>query len=281
MTSNNEGTNLQSYKILLSNDDGIDSPGLISLVKVLQASKEPRFDIKVVAPSTQQTATGKSMSFNKPVRAFQKQVTDELQGIAVEGTPADTVVMGIRKYHPDVDFVVSGINAGENTSIHSMFTSGTLAVCLEASLGYGLPGWAFSLDMDSKYFFRTTEEQSLNDYDNAAKKSLEIMSKVLFSGGFPDGVSFMNVNFPKGLTNKTPIRITKPSINKYANIPVEEKDPRGIPFYWVWGNLIDPEPETDTECIKKKHEISITPYHLQKLQEIDGDQANNLKKVLQ
>ncbi|MFW9991343.1 MAG: 5'/3'-nucleotidase SurE [Candidatus Odinarchaeota archaeon] len=267
------------YKVLLANDDGIDSPGLISLAKALVNSKQPRFDVKIVAPSTQQTATGKSVSFNKPVRAFQKQAVDGLMGLAVEGTPADALIIGVKE-HPDIDFVVSGINAGENTSIHSLLTSGTLAVCLEASLGYGLKGWAFSLDMDSRYFFRTTEEQETEEYGIAAKKSVEMMVKMLSNGGFPDKVSFISVNFPANLVESTPARIAKPSFNKYENYPIVKKDPRGIPYSWLWGDLLDPVPDTDTWYVKNGF-IAVTPYQLQKLREIDENTLNKVNRQLQ
>ena len=178
---------MRKYKILLSNDDGIDSPGLVALVRAINGISDYDIDLKIAAPSTQQTAVSKAVTFNRPLRIFKREVINGVEGIAVNGTPADAFYLGMDYFKGDFDFVVSGINAGENTSIHSILTSGTLAVCLEAAI-MGIKGWAFSLDVDSKYFFETAEEQDPKDYEIAAESAVKLIERVLGKGGMPENV---------------------------------------------------------------------------------------------
>ncbi|MHA1448833.1 MAG: 5'/3'-nucleotidase SurE [Candidatus Hodarchaeales archaeon] len=269
---------MRKYKILLSNDDGIDSPGLIALAGAINNISDYDIDLKIAAPSTQQTAVSKAVSFNKPLRIFKREVIEGVESIAVNGTPADAFYLGMEYFKGNFDFVVSGINAGENTSIHSVLTSGTLAVCLEAAI-MGMQGWGFSLDVDSKYFFGTAEDQDLGDYEIAAKTAVKLMEKVLTAGGMPAKISFLNVNFPKELMETSPVKIGRSSLKKYNNYPIERKDPRGIKYYWIWGDMIDTDPDTDTYYLKKEQAISVTPFCLQKLQEIDNDLVQEIDGI--
>ncbi|MFX0209663.1 MAG: 5'/3'-nucleotidase SurE, partial [Candidatus Hodarchaeota archaeon] len=234
--------------------------------------------VNIVAPSTQQTATSKSMTFDRPIRVYAKRIVDGIEGLVVDGTPADAFTIGIHHY-PDIDFVVSGINAGDNTSIHSLLTSGTVAVCLEAAVSNKINGWAFSLDTASKYFFTPTTEHNLDDFKVAAKRAVSLINKILISGGFPDDVSFFSVNFPNNLTETTPIRIARPMLTKYTNFPIERKDPRDTSYFWIWGDYVEPPLETDTYWVRTKKEIAITPYSIQSLQKIDEMAISRFKKL--
>ena len=127
-------------KILISNDDGINSLGIYALAKSLKEIG----DVTVVAPITEQSAVGHAITMKAPLRVVEHYINGEFFGYAVEGTPADCVKMGIRnilKSPPDI--VVSGINHGSNTAINIIY-SGTVSAAREAAI-MDVPAVAFSL----------------------------------------------------------------------------------------------------------------------------------------
>ena len=126
-------------KILLTNDDGITSTGLWAAYDALA----PIADVTVVAPATQQSAVGRSISIFEPIRA--NQVTmNGVTAYSVGGKPTDAVIIGLFALRLNPDLVVSGVNIGENLSFESIMTSGTVRAALEAS-NQGVPSLAFSL----------------------------------------------------------------------------------------------------------------------------------------
>lgn len=177
-------------------------------------------------------------------------------------TPADAVIHGIYQRANanklPFDLIVSGINIGENTSVHSILTSGTCAVAFEAAL-LGYPAIAFSLDVDEHLFF--DDHADPLGLQIAADIACEIIHKVT-KNGFPEGVGFLNVNFPKAVTKETPIEINRLAITKYRDYTIRREDPRGVPYYWIWGDSLDIPPKTDAYAVLIKKMISITPITL-------------------
>ena len=119
--------------ILVGNDDGIQSSGLDQLALHAQQWGE----VTVVAPERQQSARGKSMTFHKPLRVTPTHTASGIPGYASNASPADCMFI-YQQFIGNPDVVLSGINGGDNTSIHSILTSGTVAVALEAGL-QGIP----------------------------------------------------------------------------------------------------------------------------------------------
>src|SRR5512136_1538387 len=131
-------------RILLTNDDGIYSAGLWAAWEALS----PVAEVTIVAPATQQSAIGRSISIFEPIRAHEVDLQGA-RGIAVAGKPTDAVIIGLYALRLDPTLVVSGINIGENLSFESIMTSGTVGAALEAA-NQGTPAIAFSLQVEDQ-----------------------------------------------------------------------------------------------------------------------------------
>ena len=248
-------------QILCSNDDGIYSSGIRALASAMH---ERKWEVTVIAPRTQRSGEGKAITFEQPVRMEEIKLSylAGKSGWRTTGTPADAVIHGVYQRtnggKPPFDLIVSGINAGDNTSVHSILTSGTCAVSFEAAL-LGYPAIAFSIDVDEHLFF--------NDFATppgiavAAETACEIMEKVL-KHGLPPNVGFLNVNFPNTISKETPIKIYKMAMTKYRDYTIKREDPRGVPYYWIWGETLDIPKNTDAYAVIKEKVTSVTPITL-------------------
>jgi 5'-nucleotidase len=206
-------------RILISNDDGIDSAGIIALARALARLGE----VWVVAPDREQSATSHSISLDRPLRGREVRPG----WVAVNGTPTDCVYLGVHHFlpaHPDL--VVSGVNHGPNLG-DDVHYSGTVAAAMEAAL-LGLPAAAFSLCGPPPH-----------EFDGAGEIAAEIADRVL-AEGLPPGV-LLNVNVPGGATRDAPLRITKLGKRRYGNAVERRVDPRGRPYFWVGGDEISTE----------------------------------------
>ncbi len=223
-------------RILVTNDDGIDAPGL----KALEQSLAGLGEITVVAPSKEMSATSQSISLHRPLRA--RAVDD--RHFAVDGTPADSVILALHHLLPArPDLVVSGVNAGGNLGENVIY-SGTVAAAVEAVL-HGVPSFAISLASRKDVNFST-----------AAAFAAQLASKVL-EEGLPPRVT-LNVNVPRGEVHG--VRFTRQSQKISQNVIHEQKDPRGRPYYWLdeTVELSNVEPDSDYAAILAG-EISLTP----------------------
>jgi 5'-nucleotidase len=239
--------------ILLTNDDGVNSIGLWAAYDALK----PIADVTVVAPATQQSAVGRSISIFEPLRATQVVMNGE-KAWAVAGKPTDAVIIGLYSLMLKPVMVVSGINIGENLSTESIMTSGTVGAALEAS-NQGPKAIAFSLqveDQGDKFDDPRYHAQSFN----AAKKVVrDVVERVLLHGFCPD-TDIINVNIPSQI--KGGYEVTRLA-HKLFHTGVEKRlDPRGRPYFWINGPLVeDAEEGTDVHAIRKGN-ISITPITL-------------------
>ncbi|MDG6931016.1 MAG: 5'/3'-nucleotidase SurE, partial [Nitrososphaerota archaeon] len=168
--------------IIVTNDDGVHSPGIIALAKSLS-----EFNIKVVAPKGAQSSTGMSITFHRPI-TMSRVSKNNYDAIALAGTPADCVFVSIHKLfkRKKVDMIVSGINLGENISMQSFFSSGTVSAAMSGSI-IGIKSVAFS-----KVIPNTTELLTEREFRPAAEWAKRIVS-FLLSEGFPPGVDLLNV----------------------------------------------------------------------------------------
>ncbi len=165
--------------ILLTNDDGVSSVGLWAAYEALA----PIADITVVAPATQQSAVGRSISIFEPLRAT-KILLNDVPAWSVAGKPTDAVIIGLYALKLNPDLVVSGINIGENLSFESIMTSGTVGAALEAS-NQGTKSIAFSLqveDQGDKF-----DDPRYHGQNFAAAKGIvrDVVSRVLTNGFCP------------------------------------------------------------------------------------------------
>ncbi len=240
-------------KILISNDDGVKAPGIDALAHYATTLGE----IVIIAPDSQRSAGGKSLTFHKPLRINKSTTLSGFKAYSMNGSPADSIIMYHHFFKRDPDIVISGINSGENASLHSILTSGTCAVALEAGLR-DVPSFALSIDVPEEMFFKPVKETK---YEIAAKIGIKIIEKLLkLPENYWSEVLFVNINFPRNVSEETPLKIAMPAKYKYENFLVERIDPRGEKYYWLWGELRkDLEPETDAYQVLKNNTITITP----------------------
>ncbi|MBI3654305.1 MAG: 5'/3'-nucleotidase SurE [Acidobacteria bacterium] len=224
-------------KILVTNDDGIHSPGLKLLAKALQKIGE----VVVVAPAHEMSAASRSLTLTRPLRI---DVVDKNQ-YAVDGTPADCITLAMNKILSGnlPDIVFSGINKGGNLGDDVTY-SGTVAGALEGSM-YGLPGVAISLVQRGEF-----------DFTYAAELAAELAVQVL-RDGLPQG-TLLNVNVPPGPIRG--LRITRQGAKILRPTVVEGTDPRQRTYYWIGEEALtwNEEHGTDYEALRQGW-ASITP----------------------
>ena len=230
-------------KILVSNDDGIFSPGIQALAAALREVA----DVIVVAPDVEQSASGHAITIRRPLRYKRTNVRglDGLEAYRVDGTPADCVVLGVHNSgRPDV--IVSGINVGSNLGF-DVTHSGTVAAAMEGTT-LGVPSVAFSL---------RTGEGDL-DFSYAAVYAARLVPEVA-KHGLP-ARTLLNVNFPVG--EPKGVRLAKQSTHVYQDAIVTREDPGGVPYYWVAGTpSADEEPDTDYTAVVQGY-AAVTPLYL-------------------
>ena len=231
--------------ILISNDDGIDSPGIKALAKALNEVG----NVTVVAPRTEQSAVGHAITMKIPLRVTEYFHNGEFFGYAVEGTPADCVKMGIRNilgYSPDI--VVSGINHGSNTAINIIY-SGTVSAAREAAI-MDVPSMAISITSHEAKDFRY------------AQKVAKLLTQKIVEEGIERG-TLLNVNVPNLPEEEIlGILFTKQGKSKWDDIYEERLDPYGKKYYWLTGKLIelDNNLESGQFAIKNNY-VAVTPIH--------------------
>jgi len=232
-------------RILISNDDGIDSLGIYELAKAMKEIGE----VTVVAPKTEQSAVGHAITMKYPLRVKEYYKNGELFGYSVDGTPADCIKMGIRNIMPTPpDIVVSGINHGSNTAINIIY-SGTVSAAREAAI-MDVPAIAVSVCSHDAVHF---------DYACELVKKLahQISKRGLVSG------TMLNVNVPHLPYNEVKgVLMTKQGKSKWADIYEKRIDPYGNDYYWLTGKLIEQDTAIDTDqCAVLNGYASVSPIH--------------------
>jgi 5'-nucleotidase len=204
--------------LLISNDDGINAPGLRKLREALRDLGE----VIVVAPDAERSAISHAITIATPLRVQEVYQGDDFYGYAVNGTPADCVKLGIAKLLPRrPDAVISGINAGENTAMNVLY-SGTVAAAAEGLL-HGIPAVAVSL---ASYHFR--------DFSAAQDIARKLVQEIL-QHGLPEG-TLLNVNIPPLPRSEIKgVRVARHGSGRYAGAFAEREDPAGRKYYWLTG----------------------------------------------
>jgi 5'-nucleotidase len=225
-------------RILLTNDDGIHSDGLIKLESALREIG----DVYVIAPAAEMSGASHSLTLARPLRIRQ---IDERHW-TVDGTPTDCVTLALHKILPEAErphVCVSGINHGGNLGDDATY-SGTVAGALEATI-LGVPGIALSLVAREQF-----------DFHEAARFAIVAVRKIL-SGGLPEG-TLLNINFPQGEIKG--VRITRQGIKNARPVISEHIDPRGKPYFWIGEEYFrsNAEDGTDYRAIELGY-ISVTP----------------------
>jgi 5'-nucleotidase len=226
-------------RILVSNDDGIYSPGIQALAEVAKRFGE----VRVVAPDVEQSSMGHAITANRPLSYRLAPVLKEFAAFRVNGTPADCVALGVSQWDQKVDLVLSGINLGSNLG-NSIWHSGTVAAAKQAVL-LGIRGIAFSTPADE-------QEPNFEELKAQMHEVLQLLAKDI-------SPHLYNVNIPP---NARSITWTKQSVRHYDGKIMAGKDPMGRQHFWFTVvPLSEPEQGTDRWAIERC-EISITPLRL-------------------
>jgi 5'-nucleotidase len=233
-------------RILLTNDDGIFAPGLRALRKELQKLG----DVTVVAPATEQSAVGHSITLLTPLLV--QDVLDESNqpiGWAVEGRPADCVKLALMELLAEPpDLVVSGLNAGANAGINVLY-SGTVAAAIEGAFFH-----CTSIALSVEY----TKPKPL-DFPRAADLGRRVIEQILARQ--PPRGSLFNVNIPS--FDKGPvrgIRTVPQNVAPFVETFDRRTDPRGRVYFWSNPDFSCPQPHPDTDVTAlSEGYITVTP----------------------
>ena len=234
--------------ILLTNDDGVDAPGLLALRQALVDIAE----VVVFAPSHNWSAAGHTKTMHKPMRAYPVTLADGSPATATTGAPSDCValaLLGLLDRKPDL--VISGINLGANLGFDITY-SGTVAGAMEGVVA-GIPGIACSQEFD--------KDSTRPDFGLAAQACREVIHRVLLHG-LPDKI-FLNVNVPLHPAIQPRIRISRLGKRVYRDKLIVREDPRGQPYYWIGGEAPTGVYQSGTDvAILQEGDISVTPLSL-------------------
>jgi 5'-nucleotidase len=233
-------------RILLTNDDGINAPGIKALWQNLNAIG----DVFVVAPSFEQSAMSQAITVHNPIRVDSYPIgINNVVGWSISGTPTDCVKLALETLLTEKpDIVISGVNSGSNLGSDVLY-SGTVSAAIEGAL-HNIPSIAISLDKrkDADFLF-------------SAKFSVKLIKKML-QEKIPSN-TLLNVNIPSNCNESDEeVAVTKLGVRKYTNSFDKRQDPSGRNYYWMGGQITDSENKEDTDVFAvKSGKVSITPIH--------------------
>ena len=236
-------------RVLLTNDDGVASPGLLALARAV--SRVAAAAVAVVAPEQERSAASHAITLHKPLRATHAALAGlDVPAWATNGTPADCVVLGLLDLLAQPpDLVVSGINAGANLGMDLLY-SGTVSAAVEAAL-FGIAAIAVSVAA-----FRDIH------WEPAAEFAALLVRQVAERGLPRD--TFLNVNVPnRPAGDIAGVEITRQSARRYVSRVEKRADPRGRDYYWLTGSADDDDSPAGTDAWAVAHDrISVTPLRL-------------------
>lgn len=250
-------------KILITNDDGILAPG----IRYLWSALKDVADVKVVAPLSEQSATGLSITIRSPLRLEERTWPSDVKVWSVDGTPADCIKLALHAlYESPPDLIVSGVNRGNNAGRNILY-SGTVAGVIEGVL-HDIPGIAFSC-----------QDYTEPNFEAAATYVPRIVNHVLNGAPLPSG-SLLNVNFPG--KNGHPIqgfKYTKQGKQFWTDNPDERSHPvEGHRYFWLGAQLATYEEDSDSDISwLEQGYVTATPIHIAELTDHDHLVQNKKK----
>ena len=230
-------------KILLTNDDGYNAPGILALYETLRSNHE----VMLVAPDREKSAISHGITLNEPMRIDRVNLSNGGGGYSITGTPVDCVKLGLfRFYTSPPDLVISGINPGSNTGVNINY-SGTVGAAREAALN-GISSIAVSM----------FKKGNISDFYGMAQFIAQIVNKIT-DCNLPSGV-FLNINAPDiPISEARGIKITRQASDNLSKQFEKRVDPRNQSYYWYGGiGRVTGEGNTDVNALLENY-ISITP----------------------
>lgn len=232
---------MSSY-ILVTNDDGVDAPG----IKALHDAVRHLGRAVIVAPERDKSAVSHALTMNRPLHV--RELREDVY--TLDGTPTDCVTLGMNKILPRMpDLLVSGINPGPNLGDDISY-SGTVSAAIEGTM-YGIPSLAFSLAGEPPF-----------DFETVAGVAWKLASMAL-QFGLPAN-TLLNINIPQLPPGDIRgIRFTRQGRRIYKNAIQETYDPRGRKHYWIGGGTVQwtGGEDTDEQALREGY-ISVTPIQL-------------------
>jgi 5'-nucleotidase len=236
--------------ILLTNDDGIDAPGLLALAQAMRTMA----DVSVLAPDHNWSASGHVKTLDRPLRVRPSALADGAPAMTTDGAPSDCVALAILGLvERPIDLVVSGINPHANVG-HDVTYSGTVTAAMEAVIA-GISALAVSLDS-------TEAPSSVDSFRTAADIACLLAQRVLDNK--PPSAVLLNVNVPlRAREELRGIALTRQGLRVYRDALVRREDPRGRPYYWIGGEAPTgiSEEGTDIWALAEGF-VSVTPLQL-------------------
>ena len=229
-------------RILVTNDDGVHSPGLLTLAEAVAALGE----VWVVAPDRERTAVAHAVTLHKPLRVHEvgKRI------YAINGTPVDCVNLALLNILPKrPHLLLSGINKGVNLGDDILY-SGTVSAAVEGTI-LGVPSMAVSQEGRDEFHFATAAHYALR------------VARLILQRGLPEE-TLINLNVPnRGLRDITGVRVTCLSRRRFEDPIIEKVDPHGKTYYWIAGTRVSwsRSKDADHEAIAEGA-VSLTPLHL-------------------
>lgn len=236
--------------ILVTNDDGINAPGLLALAQEMRSLGK----VTVLAPDHNWSASGHVKTMHRPLRVKEFPLADGSLALTTDGAPSDCVALAMMGLLPDkVDIVLSGINPNANIG-YDVTYSGTVTAAMEAII-CGVPGIAVSVDAPEYH-------SGYLDYGPSARVACRIAALTM-QNQLPKG-TLLNVNVPfLADTQIKGYKITRQGLRVYNDSLVKREDPRGRPYYWIGGDAPTAILEEGTEFgALSEGYVSITPLQL-------------------
>jgi len=242
---------MTACRLLLTNDDGIYAPGLVTLANRLH---EAGYSLSVVAPDRERSSVGHALTLNRPIRLWEAERGLYAPGVRIfgcDGTPSDCVVLGMEVVDPQIGLVVSGINRGPNLG-DDLTYSGTVSAAMEGVI-LGKGALALSLNCH--------RSEAENRYDTAAVSAVKILDW-LGENELSKGI-LLNINVPNlPLEMLEGFMVTRKGLRIYEGKVTEFRNPHGALSYWIAGRPEDEMAEGTDVWAVAHGLVSITPIHM-------------------
>ncbi|MBI2505080.1 MAG: 5'/3'-nucleotidase SurE [Candidatus Latescibacteria bacterium] len=244
--------------ILVTNDDGVDSPALVPLLRRLSLIAP----VRAVVPASERSWASKVLSRFGQLEARQLQ-REEFGVWVLEGYPADCANLGMHTLFPSrPTLVVSGVNIGTNTGLAYFLSSGTVGAAIEGALA-GRAALAFSVELKAEDYARWRQHREAGVpalWENAAQVAGEIAAEV-WRAGLPEGAALLNVNMPAQVSPHTPRRFAALTPTCYGSFFAPGQEVNRFAYHLSGLQVEDPEGQGDIAALNRG-EVALTPIRL-------------------
>ena len=235
-------------QILLTNDDGIQAPGLCALYPELSRLG----DVQIVAPASEQSGVALSITYRHPLLVHEDTRDGRPWGWAVAGSPADCVKLGVLQFCKETPrLIVSGINSGANVGINVLY-SGTVAAAIEGAF-FGILSVAVSQACDAE----------TPDYSLTAQRAVRLIEQLLSHKPRPG--TLWNLNFPEQRAGwPRGVKLVRMGVTRHVEMMEKRISPRGRTYFWSGSDPLERhqmEPETDVRELEEGN-ATLTPLHI-------------------